>query len=321
LLPERQFIERIRRLAGKGGRGRVIRGIGDDCAILQVPQGRQLLATTDLCVENVHFRRKWHPARSAGHRCLARGLSDIAAMGGDPLACFLSLGVSQELPQGWVDEFLRGFLDLARRYRVPLAGGDTSAAQQITADILLLGTIPSNPAVLRSGARPGEQIFVTGKLGGSAAVLKRLYAGEKVGSGAARNHFYPEPRLEIGRQLRQAKLATAMIDLSDGLSVDLAHVCRESRVSALIEASAIPVASSATLDLGLHGGEDCELMFTARPGAKMPGRIAGVPITLIGKIESRSSGRFPVQIRDKQGHIKTLEARGWQHFGKNITSR
>ena len=315
MLPERQFIERIRRLARNEGRRSLIRGIGDDCAVLQVPRGQQLLATTDLCLEDVHFRREWHPARSVGHRCLARGLSDIAAMGGEPLAAFLSLGVPPRLPQRWMDEFLRGLLHLAHRFKVTLAGGDTSAAQKITADILVLGTVPAGEALLRSGARPGDRIYVTGKLGGSAAVLKRLFAGEKVA--AARNHFYPEPRIETARHLRSAKLATAMIDLSDGLSVDLAHICQESGVSAIIEASAIPVARGAALDLALHGGEDYELLFTAGAKEQIPQKLAGVSITQIGTILARASGRSEVRIKDATRRISALKAAGWQHFAKN----
>src|SRR5215472_4706104 len=167
VLEERRLIRRIRKLADSPGITRtVIQGIGDDCAVLQ-PRGTQLLVTTDLCVENVHFRRKWHPAPSVGHRCLARGLSDIAAMGGTPMACFLSLGLPSTLPQTWVDGFLRGLRGLARRSLVQLAGGDISSAHEIVADIVVTGHIPSGKAILRSGARPGDRIFVTGSLGGS----------------------------------------------------------------------------------------------------------------------------------------------------------
>ncbi|HLJ25720.1 MAG TPA: thiamine-phosphate kinase [Candidatus Angelobacter sp.] len=316
MLPERQFINRIRGLAGRAKQGELVRGIGDDCAILQLPPGNQLLVTTDLCVEDVHFRREWHPARSVGHRCLARGLSDIAAMGGDPVACFLSLGIPAELPQRWVDEFLRGLLHLARQFRTPLAGGDTSSADKITADILLLGQVPSGKALLRSGARPGDRIYVTGELGGSAAVLKRLYGGEKIRPRRKSRHFYPAPRIAMARLLREKALANAMIDISDGLSVDLAHMCQESRVSALIEAGAIPRAKAVTLDLALHGGDDYELLFTARQHLTLPQKIAGIPITPIGRILPRPSVRSKVQIQDESGHAKLLEPEGWQHFAK-----
>jgi thiamine-monophosphate kinase len=314
VLPERQFIERVGRLAGKGNAA-LVRGIGDDCAILHVEPDRQLLVTTDLCIENVHFRRDWHPAQSVGHRCLARGLSDIAAMGGDPVACFLSLGIPAKLPQKWVDQFLRGLIRLARQFGVPLAGGDTSSAAAITADIVVLGSAPSGKALQRSGARAHDSIYVTGNLGDPAATLQRLYRGEKVRSTRNSRHFYPLPRIEIGRRLREQNPANSMIDISDGLSVDLAHLCRESSVSALIESTSIPVARNATLDLALHGGEDYELLFTAGPDVKVPPTIADVPITKIGKILPRS-GRSQVRIRDESGRAKILAPMGWQHFSK-----
>jgi thiamine-monophosphate kinase len=316
--PERKLIERIQGLTNRRGSGPVVRGIGDDCAILRLGAGDHLLVTTDLSIEGVHFRRNWHPPESVGHRCLARGLSDIAAMGGEPLACFLSLGLPATLPQAWVDRLVRGFERLARRFRVPLAGGDTSAAPRITADIVVTGQIPRGQAVLRSGARPGDRVYVTGELGASAATLKKLFAGRRVTPATARSHFYPEPRLAVGRWLREKKLATSMIDLSDGLSVDLAHICDGSRVTASINAKAIPVARGATLGLALHGGEDYELLFTARPEAAIPARIAGVKITEIGGIHARKDYPAAIRLLDENGNARTLEPRGWEHFRKRI---
>lgn len=302
-------------MAGRARVREIVRSIGDDCAILQLRTGEQLLVTTDLCVEDVHFRRKWHAAQSVGHRCLARGLSDIAAMGGKPVACFLSLGFPSTMPQKWADEFLRGLIRLAGKFEVSLAGGDTSSAEKITADILVLGTVPAGKAVLRSGARPGDYIYVTGELGGATAELKRLYAGKRIQPKPNR-HFYPNPRIEIGQLLREKNLATSMIDISDGLSVDLSHICEESRVSALVEANAIPAAKGATADLALHGGDDYELLFTARPRANVPARIAGVPITRIGTILQVGPRHSVLQIRNENGRIKFLKPRGWQHFAK-----
>jgi thiamine-monophosphate kinase len=322
---ERELIAGIRRLVrGQAGRA-VVRGIGDDCAILKVAAGQQLLVTTDLCIEDVHFRRKWHPPASVGHRCLVRGLSDIAAMGGEPLACFLSLGLPSRLSQKWVDGFLRGFELLARRFAVPLAGGDVSAAPAITADIVVAGQIPSGKAVLRSGARPGDRIYVTGELGGSAAVLQRLYAGKRVRPSRTERHFYPQPRLEAGRWLLSHRLATAMIDLSDGLSVDLARICRESRVGARINAQDIPVAKGANLELALHGGDDYELLFTVPEKAKLPATAGGVKLTAIGTIvghvghaghAGQKDYRSAIRILDQNGEERILEPRGWQHFTK-----
>src|SRR5262249_50819404 len=281
-------------------------GIGDDCAILRFPPGHHLLVTTDLSIEDVHFRRKWHPAKSVGHRCLARGLSDIAAMGGEPLVCFLSLGLPARLPQTWVDEFFRASRGRARCFRVPVAGGDTSAARKITADIVVAGQVLAGKAILRSGARAGDRIYVTGELGASAAALKKLFAGKRVSPASARSHFFPEPRLAIARQLRLKNLATAMIDLSDGLSVDLAHICQESGVAATINAAAVPIARGAGLELALHGGEDYELLFTAKPRVRIPARIAGARITQIGCVHSQKDYPAAIRILDENGKARTL---------------
>lgn len=315
VLPERQFVDQLRRLAVKARNSQILRGIGDDCAILKAPSRRQLLVTTDLSIEGVHFRRAWHPAESVGHRCLARGLSDIAAMGGDPFACFLSLAVPASLPQKWVKGFLRGLLQLARRFRVTLAGGDTSGASKIMADITVLGSIPAGKALLRSTARVGDKIYVSGDLGEPAHVLSRLYRHGKVKPARETKHFYPAPRIELGRRIRQRSLASSMIDISDGLSVDLAHLCEESSVSAIVNAGLIPSAKDADLDLALHGGDEYELLFTARPELKLPDRIAGVAITMIGEIVPKR-GRSWVKIRDRSGRISPLPSAGWQHFRK-----
>jgi thiamine-monophosphate kinase len=314
-MKERQLIKRIRKLANLPIASSVIRGIGDDCAVLQLPRGSQLLVTTDLCVENIHFHRKWHPAPSVGHRCLARGLSDIAAMGGTPVACFLSLGLpANGLPQTWVDGFLRGLHNLAQLFHVQLAGGDISSASEIVADIVVTGHAPSGKAILRSGAQSGDRIYVTGSLGGSAAVLQQLCAGKRIKAARSSPHFYPQPRIQIGQWLQKRGLATAMIDLSDGLSVDLAHICQESRVSAQISASKIPPARGSTLELALHGGEDYELLFTASKRAKLPPRIAGVTITEIGTISNPVNYSSAIQILGENGMVRPLPQRGWEHF-------
>jgi thiamine-monophosphate kinase len=314
-MKERGLIKRIRKLARPpAASGPVVQGIGDDCAILQPPHGRQLLVTTDFSVENVHFRRKWHPAPSVGHRCLARGLSDIAAMGGTPAACFLSLGLPPKIPQPWVDGFLRGLLELARSFHVQLAGGDISSAAEIVSDIVVTGHVPSGKAILRSAARPGDRIYVTGSLGGSAAVLHQLLAGKRIRATRSSPHFYPQPRIQVGQWLQKRGLATAMIDLSDGLSVDLSHICEESWVSARISAGEIPIAQGSSLELALHGGEDYELLFTAPKNAKLPSRIAGVAVTEIGTILNPGNYSSAIQILGENGVVRPLPQRGWEHF-------
>ncbi len=238
-------------------------------------------------------------------------------MGGEPLACFLSLGLPKDLRQKWVNDFLKGLLSLATSFDVQLAGGDISMARQITADVVVTGQVPSGKAILRSGARSGDRIYVTGSLGGSAATLKQLYAGKAVKPTKSSTHFYPTPRIEVGTWLRKRRLASAMIDLSDGLSVDLAHICQESRVSATITAAQIPVGKGADLQLALHGGEDYELLFTASKRAKIPSQIAGIKITDIGEIKNHSDYSPVIQILGQNGTVRPLAQRGWEHFKRS----
>jgi thiamine-monophosphate kinase len=242
-------------------------------------------------------------------------LSDIAAMGGEPIACFLSLGLPDDLDQKWVTNFARGLTDLARRFGVELAGGDISAAPTITADIVVIGQTPRGKAILRSGARPGDRIFVTGELGESSGTLQRLFAGARIRPAKQSRHFNPEPRIAVGRWLLRRGIATAMIDLSDGLSVDLGHICDESRVAAVINETQIPVARDASLTLALDGGEDYELLFTASPRSKVPKAIEGVRVTEIGTIRRSSDNRPQMQILGQNGALKPLKPLGWQHFG------
>src|SRR5207302_10899422 len=157
----------------KGGKNLpVVVGIGDDASVLRVPKDHEILVTTDFSLEGIHFRQEWHPPESVGHRCLARGLSDVAAMGGEPMAAFLSLALPPKLPQRWVDLFLKGLLTLAHDFGINLAGGDTAESPDgILADIVVLGSVPKGRAILRSGARPGDRVYVTGELGGAAAAI------------------------------------------------------------------------------------------------------------------------------------------------------
>jgi thiamine-monophosphate kinase len=315
-MKERNLIQQIRKMAASSVNGAVKTGIGDDCAVLRLKPGFELLVTTDFCIENVHFRRAWHPPAAVGHRCFTRGLSDVAAMGGEPLACFLSLGLPADAPPPWVRGFLGGLLALARSHNVQLAGGDVSSESRITADIIVTGQVPAGTAILRSGASPGDRIYVTGALGGSAATLKQLYAGKTIKPTKSNPHFYPKPRPEVGDFLRKNRLATALIDISDGLSVDLTHICDESGVSAVVAANKIPIARNADLELALHGGEDYELLFTAPKRAKVPSRIAGVMITEIGEIRNRRDYSSAIQILGDNGKVRPLPQRGWEHFSK-----
>jgi thiamine-monophosphate kinase len=324
---EKTLIARVRRLAATARNPAVRTGIGDDCAVLRLVSGRgkerfndkDTLVTTDFTLEGIHFRRDWHSAESVGHRCLARGLSDIAAMGGEPVAAFLSLALPRDLPQSWVGRFARSLIRLAERYGVTLAGGDTAESPNgILADIVVVGTVPKGKAVLRSRARPGDRIYVSGELGGSAAAVwqMRKKHKRKLNPREYERHFFPEPRVELGRVLREKGLATALIDTSDGLSIDLAHICEESGVGAELQAESIPRANvgkpsrEVDLQFALHGGEDYELLFTAPGSKRIPSRIAGVPITHIGHI---TRGR-KIFVMNKGGVGYELPSRGWEHF-------
>jgi thiamine-monophosphate kinase len=341
----------------------VIVGIGDDCAILRPPPGHETLVTTDFSIETVHFSRDWHTPEAVGHRCLARGLSDLAAMGAKPVAAFLSLALPAELVRSragrysWRQRFFHGFLALADKYDVPLAGGDTAASPLIPAlssqrnrqnscnavtglalaDIVLVGSAPRGRGIRRSTAKVGDRIYVTGYLGGAAAELEQLAnnprrfrsaitATAEIGEPNPHPHLFPEPRLAIGAWLLKNRRASAAIDISDGLSTDLDHLCEESSLAARVDASAIPIHPIArgvsgsdcdkALQFALHGGEDYELLFTASPKMHVPRRIAGVPITCIGEMRLRKSGAprvVLVEVVDGRKHMRALPPGGWEH--------
>jgi thiamine-monophosphate kinase len=323
----RQIRSRIRPGAG------VALGIGDDCALLRIKPGEEVAVTTDLSIDGRHFHIAWHPPEVVGHRTLARGLSDLAAMGARPVAAFVSLGLPSELVRArgrgraWVSRFYEGLLALAAPHKTTLAGGDLAESPVALADIVLVGAVPRGQALLRSGARPGDRLFVTGTLGGAAAGLARLAAlAQQAGqSGTAgtripkrwaallQHHLYPQPRLAQAAWLRRQGLAAAAIDLSDGLSTDLAHICEESGVAAELDAASIPLGTGATLEQALHGGEDYELLFTARAGQRIPARIAGVPVTHIGRIVPLRRNAPPITLLAADGP-HPLQPRGWQHF-------
>jgi thiamine-monophosphate kinase len=297
--------------------------------VLAVRRGEEMVVTTDFSLEDVHFRRGWHAPEAVGHKCLARGLSDIAAMGARPVAAFVSLAVPRELTRGrsvtrsWTDRFYDGLLALAERWQVPLAGGDLAqspggADARAAADIVVVGAVESGGALLRSGAKAGDAIYITGTLGGAAAQLPavmqapRRFRNVTVAT-AEHPHFFPEPRIGVGRALVRRRIATAAIDVSDGLSVDLEHLCEESGVRAEVDAERLPLGRGATLKDALHGGDDYELLFTAGADARVPRSIAGVAVHRIGRMQRRQAGR-PQMMLVEDGRRSELRAEGWQHF-------
>jgi thiamine-monophosphate kinase len=333
---ELALIRQIRSRAGKSTFPGLTLGIGDDCALLRPRPGHELAVTTDLTIEGRHFRLDWHTPESIGHRTLARGLSDLAAMGAQPIAAFLSLGLPRSLanpigpwPKSWVARFLDGLLALAAAHKTPLAGGDLSETPVPLADIILIGSVPRGKALLRSGARPGHLLYVTGSLGGGAAALPHFDRLARQNTPRANGldptripkalqpllarHLWPQPRIAQGLRLRRQHLASAAMDLSDGLSTDLARLCAESGVAAEVDPTLLPIHPGATLDYALHGGDDYELLFTAAPTTRLPKQIAGVPITPIGRILRVRPGLPAVTLITAQGQ-QPLQPQGWEHF-------
>lgn len=275
----------------------IIRGIGDDCAVVRPAPNTDLVFTTDFALEDRHFTTDSHTAADIGYKALARSLSDLAAMGADPMFCLVSLALPAQVASAWMKNFYRGLTALARTHRIALAGGDLASAEKIAVDVMCCGSVPSGRAILRSGAKPGDALYVSGELGGSALGLARR-------RGAAwTRHKRPEPRVELGRALR--RIATAAMDLSDGLSLDLERLCKESKVGAELTAD-VPRAKGASMEQALHGGEDYELLFTAKVSKKIAAEIAGVRITRIGRITA--------EIGTITYKGKILEPLGFDHF-------
>jgi thiamine-monophosphate kinase len=289
---EARRIAALARSAGARPRALAL-GIGDDCAIYS-PRGSRhdLLFTTDFLIEDVHFRREDHPAAAVGHKALARGLSDIAAMGGEPEFCLLSLALPEWAGDRWLSGFRRGFF--------ALAGGDLARGDKLPGDMGVGGTAPRGGAGRGAGARAGDAVYVSGSLGGSAL-------GLEVKTGAAwKRHLHPEPRLELGLCVRERLKATAAMDLSDGLSLDLHRLALASGAAARLDRP-LPAFPGTTLDHVLHGGEDYELLFTLPPKVRPPERFEGLPLTRIGTMEKGRAGRVELFGRP-------LAALGWDHF-------
>jgi thiamine-monophosphate kinase len=356
---EFDFIRGLREQArSRKHSARLITGIGDDAAVVSQIANRDLIVTTDLLIEGVDFYRDAAPARLLGHKALAVSLSDIAAMGARPFWSLLSMGMPAAIWRDqFKDEFFAGYFELADRFGVTLTGGDVSEAKEgIVIDSIVLGEVKSGTAVLRSGARPGDQIYVTGALGGAAAGLKLIEMGARLGdaglaslprasqrasSPEAANpggadtaelkaieslllrQLRPSPRVGWGIVLGEERLATAMIDISDGLSSDIAHLCEESHAGALIQSSSLPIDREVSvlcgrraldpLMLALHGGEDFELLFTVKPDdvARLPKRVDGVAVALIGEVTDQLG---MIRIEEKN-RVWDLQAKGFEHFG------
>jgi len=318
-LGERRVVSRIRRAFGAKRAG-VLIGIGDDAALVRGPA--RLLLTTDILVEDEDFRRDDHPPRLLGRKALNVNLSDIAAMGGRPLHALVGLALPGDIEETWLRRFMAGLGSAAREAGVSLVGGDLSQADKIMIAVTVTGE--AKALVKRTGARPGDAVYVSGTLGDAAGGLRLLEKGAIKGVAKPVRPLVaafldPAPRLKLGALLAGRNLASAMIDLSDGLSVDLAHICEESRVGAEVEAARIPISAALAhfarnpLEMALNGGEDYELLFTVRPSkaAAVEALAPEYRLTRIGRIRP---GRTVYLIAAGGKKKKPLQARGFEHF-------
>ena len=332
---EFDFIDALRQRAGASGQS-LVAGIGDDAAVLRSTPGKETVITADLLVEDIDFRRTTTPPYLLGHKALAVSLSDIAAMGARPLWSMISIGVPEDVWQtDFVERLYDGLLNLANRYGVQLIGGDTSRTNgRIVIDSIVSGECAAKMAVMRSGANAGDQIFVTGSLGAAAAGLRLIERGAHLAEQNLADEdsqkldhvrlrqLRPDPRVGWGIVLGEERLATSMIDLSDGLSSDLNRLCAASNVGALIDSALLPIDDRVTelcgrraldpLQLALHGGEDFELLCTVKPDdvARLPKRVDGIEIRRIGEIKTAAEA---VTISEGS-RTWQLKPGGWKHF-------
>jgi len=319
---EADLIAWIRRRTPRRVPGLIL-GIGDDAALLTVGPGLELVLTTDMSIEGVHFTSAFHPPKAVGHRALARSLSDVAAMGGTPRYALISLALSRRASRNWVEGFVDGLLSLARRFRVAVIGGDTAIVTgPIVSDVVVAGVVPRSRALRRSGAQPGDRVFVSGRLGmaalGLRLLLKRRRLRKPIERAALRAHLFPQPQCALGRFLSEHRLASAMMDLSDGLSIDLRRLCDASGVGATLFADRIPIPplpdTRDAMDLALHGGEDYHLLFTVPPAkcSKIPRHLGRIPLRCIGEIRSTRG----IDLITREGKTLPVVNRGFDHFAR-----
>lgn len=322
----RTEFEFIRNIKNKYG----LKHIGDDCAVLPKDAETDMVITADLLVEDIDFRQDWTTPELLGHKALAVSLSDVAAMGAEPRWAMLSIGVPEAVwNSDFVDQFYEGVLTITEKFRPfgmeGLIGGDISRTpDKVVIDSIVCGEVPKGTAVMRSGAKPGDSIYVTGEVGGAAAGIKLLESGKrcpdksgpKIDSLLLRQ-LNPFPKVREGIRLRTKNIASAMIDLSDGISSDLAHICAESGVGAIIYSNQLPIdhnlkrifpSPDEQLDLALNGGEDFELLFTSKSKKFALSKSSGY--TRIGEI----TGTAGIIALMRNGKSEILEPKGFRHF-------
>jgi thiamine-monophosphate kinase len=316
---EQKVVREIKRAFARERSGSLRVGIGDDAALWRVDRGQEAMLTCDWFLEGTHFLRDKHPPDAVGWKSLARAASDVAAMGGTPKCFLLSLALPASCTDKWLRLFLRGLRRASRTLSCQLAGGDTTRRDEILINTTVVGEVAAGRAVLRSGARAGDLLYVSGTLGEAELGLREL--GRQRGAGNAssnsflRKHLYPEPRIALGQWLAKNHLATAMMDLSDGLSSDLPRLCSESGVGARIAVASLPCAPRSdakdALELALNGGDDYELLFAVRPenARKIGTKFHGLALTRIGEIT-----RDKRVVAEQDGKSRPLTSGGWDPF-------
>jgi len=321
---ENDLIRRVSRIApGRATKGQIRLGMGDDAALFAPRRGYEIVLTCDWSLEGTHFLRDTHPPDSIGWKCLARAVSDLAAMGAEPKCFLFSLALPLSHTGTWLDRFLHGLRRASRKFVCSLVGGDTTRNPEILINVTAVGEVRAGQAIRRSGAKNGDLIYVSGRLGQAELGLRLLRKGKQRVSrdvSSLRKHLYPLPRLALGVWLAEQGLATAMMDLSDGLSTDLGRLCSASGVGANVEVARIPAvqpvsANAKDLDLlglALHGGDDYELVFTVskRRARRLPRFFRGIPLTRVGEI---TRGRR-VELALPHGRKHPLRPGGWDPF-------
>lgn len=328
------LIDRIQKILPQIKHPDVLLGIGDDTAVIRYDENRNLLITCDIQVEDQHFRLKNITSYQSGRRAMAVNLSDIAAMGGKPTFALVSLGFPKSFPLSSFDDLFQGMRDQLSDFNAIIIGGNLSnTAANLIIDITMIGEVPASQFLTRSGARAGDRIFVTGTLGASGA---GFYVLEKYGinypekfSTMVEAHLQPIPRVKVGQLISQSGIATAMIDISDGIASDLNHICKMSNVGAEIYQTKLPmptnineiesIAGKSELDLALHSGEDYELLFTVKPETsrsmiELISKETKVSITEIGSILPQEKGYYLIAPSGNQVHI---QPKGWDHFSRD----
>jgi len=317
---EKSLIQKIERAFGNKRPSRLVLALGDDAALWAETRGSELILTCDWFLEGTHFLRGKHPADAVGWKCLARAVSDVAAMGGAPQCFLMSLALPEEFTGKWLDGFLRGLRRASKALGCELAGGDTTRHEKVLISIAVAGEAARGAALRRSGAAAGDAVFVSGTLGEAQLGLRELCRVRGIargGSAALRKHLYPWPRLELGQWLAKNRLASAMMDVSDGLSTDLPRLCAASGVGARIYADSLPVSALTDLQdarrLALHGGDDYELLFSVSKQNvhRIPREFQGLQLTRIGEITRERK----ILLTEGEKTVP-FESGGWDPFRK-----